>query len=91
MREFRDTAGGEWGVFFAARSVARDRHLPEEYRQGWLAFESAQGEKRRLAPVPQDWETFTDRELSVLCAQARPQMLRKKAAPYTGEERRPNA
>lgn len=80
MREFRDDAGTEWVVFFTGRSVARDRHLPEEYREGWLAFESALGEKRRLAPAPSDWETLTEQELSSLCAQATPQLLRRRAA-----------
>ena len=81
MREFRDEAGVEWVVFFTARSVARDQHLPEEFREGWLAFESAHGEKRRLAPAPQDWESLTEQELTALCGQAAPQASRKKAAP----------
>ena len=79
MREFRDEAGVKWVVFFTARSVARDQHLPEEYREGWVAFESAHGEKRRLAPVPKDWEALTDRELGLVCGQATPQAPRKKA------------
>jgi hypothetical protein len=33
------------------RSVA----VASEYTNGWLCFES-EGEKRRLAPVPPDWE-----------------------------------
>lgn len=85
MREFRDEAGVEWVVFFTARSVARDQHLPEEYREGWLAFESAHGEKRRLAPTPQDWESLTEQELSTLCAQAAPQASRKRATPPSAE------
>ena len=79
MREFRDEAGVEWVVFFTARSVAREQHLPEEYREGWLVFESADGEKRRLAPVPPDWESLDDAELSALCSEATPQAPRKKA------------
>jgi hypothetical protein len=80
VREFRDDAGGVWVVFLTARTVARDQHLPEEYREAWLAFESAHGEKRRVAPVPKDWESLTDQELSALCAQAIPPALRRKAA-----------
>ena len=78
MREFRDEAGVQWAVFFTARSVAPDRHLPEQYREGWLVFESA-AEKRRLAPVPKDWDSLSDRELSALCGQATHQAPRKKA------------
>ena len=29
--------------------------VASEYSSGWLCFES-EGEKRRLAPVPQDWD-----------------------------------
>ena len=79
MREFRDDNGAEWVVFLTARSVARAQHLPEEYREGWLVFESASGEKRRLAPVPSNWDTLSDRDLSRLCARAAPQSARKKA------------
>jgi hypothetical protein len=57
-------AQGEISAGFADR-----RHTPErrknpfrrnvevatEYSQGWLCFES-EGEKRRLAPVPQGWD-----------------------------------
>ena len=86
MREFRDDAGVEWVVFLTARSVARDHHLPEEYREGWLAFEAAHGEKRRIAPVPPDWESLSDRELSALCRRATPQAPRKKTAPLAEAE-----
>ena len=81
MREFRDESGALWVVFFTARSVARERHLPEQYREGWLAFESAHGEKRRLAPAPEGWESLSDRDLSALCAQATAQAPRRKDAP----------
>lgn len=79
MREFRDAEGAEWFVFFTARSIARDQHLPQEYREGWLAFESAAGEKRRLAPVPENWESLSGHELTALCAAATPQPSRKRA------------
>lgn len=86
MREFRDAKGVEWVVFLTARSVARDHHLPAEYREGWLAFESAHGEKRRLAPVPENWDSLSDEKLSMLCAQAAPQSARKKALTDRAEE-----
>jgi hypothetical protein len=34
-----------------------------------LAFESAK-EKRRLAPIPDDWKALSDGELAQLCARA---------------------
>ena len=38
------------------------RILTPELQQGWLCFEGA-GEKRRLAPVPPDWERCSDAQL----------------------------
>jgi hypothetical protein len=43
-----------------------------------LAFESAHGEKRRLAPIPEDWESLSDQELVALCAQAALPIPRKR-------------
>jgi hypothetical protein len=39
--------------------------------QGWLAFESKH-EKRRLAPIPEGWESADDAALERLCAEAKP-------------------
>lgn len=40
---------------------------PLQIKGGWLAFESKL-ERRRLIPVPDDWEQLTDRELRALLA-----------------------
>ena len=40
---------------------------------GWLAFEASDGERRRLAPIPEapnGWSTVSDSELRAWCAQA---------------------
>jgi hypothetical protein len=42
-----------------------------QYATGWLTFESPT-EKRRLAPIPQQWEHLPDSELARLCGEARP-------------------
>ena len=36
---------------------------------GWLCFES-NGEKRRLTPVPMNWENANERVLSAFCDSA---------------------
>jgi hypothetical protein len=36
--------------------------LGERWTHGWLAFET-KGEKRRLAPIPDNWELVADDEL----------------------------
>lgn len=58
-------------------AVSREHYLPEAYREGWLLFESAI-EKRRLAPVPRDWESLSDQALQALCAGASPQSSRRR-------------
>lgn len=41
------------------------------YEHGWLAFESL-SEKRRLAPVPSGWASFSATRLELLCRTAQP-------------------
>lgn len=38
---------------------------------GWLVFES-KSEKRRLSPIPPEWEKATESQLRVLCERAQP-------------------
>jgi len=43
--------------------------------EGWLAFESRDGEHRRLAPIPENpggWRTATEEQLRSWCVLARP-------------------
>ena len=57
----------------------RDRRRLEQKRiildnglgSGWLVFES-KSEKRRLTPIPPDWEKATESELRILCEKAQP-------------------
>lgn len=82
MRQFRDAAGVEWKVSLTTRSaaVSREEYLPEAYRGGWLLFESDK-EKRRLAPVPSDWESLSNEALAMLCNGASTQPARPRANP----------
>lgn len=43
--------------------------LGERWTRGWIAFET-KGEKRRLAPIPEAWDTLADGELAELCERA---------------------
>jgi hypothetical protein len=43
--------------------------LSDRLRDGWLAFQSAQ-EKRRLAPIPDGWESLSDAEILMLLDRA---------------------
>ena len=82
LREFRDSEGRPWRVWdidpsqLAARPVlqpARDGdgvRAGEGLNDGWLCFEGTQ-EKRRLAPVPEDWSRLEDHELERLMQDAK--------------------
>ena len=40
--------------------------LPEDFAHGWLMLESATGERRRIAPVPQGWASLSETRLELL-------------------------
>jgi hypothetical protein len=72
-RRFVDERGVPWDAFAVLpnaepRGLAR---LPEQYQQGWLCFESAT-EKRRLGPIPAEWQTVNDDALRRLRDAAQP-------------------
>lgn len=76
-REFRDSTGIDWKAYRVEPQLVSPalehlrRRLPSqlmERRQPWLLFES-QGERRRLSPVPREWdENTTDADLERWCA-----------------------
>jgi hypothetical protein len=45
--------------------------LDPQWKNGWLAFET-KGEKRRLAPFPDDWIEMSPGQLEKLCEAATP-------------------
>ena len=46
--------------------VTRFPGIPQ-LEAGWLCFESEDGERKRLAPVPDAWETVDEMTLAALC------------------------
>jgi hypothetical protein len=72
-RFFVDAQGVRWDAF-AVLPTSEPRglsRLPEPFQQGWLCFESAT-EKRRLGPIPREWQTASDDELRRLRDAAQP-------------------
>jgi hypothetical protein len=53
--------------------------FPRAMRHGWLAFQCPH-ERRRIAPVPDDWEELDDPALRALLRQARPTSLPRRQA-----------
>jgi hypothetical protein len=75
LRSLRDLDGVTWRVW-AVLPVSLEPHrifdpatgrerlpLPPELAAGWLAFESATGERRRVGPLPHGWEDLGDADL----------------------------
>ena len=50
----------------------RESAVPPGFENGWLCFENSKGEKRRLAPVPENWETASVSQLLSWCRLAPP-------------------
>ena len=60
-------AGQRWEVWeVRRRGQGEGRTVSPALEEGWLAFESAM-EKRRLAPIPEDWEEMPVETLARLC------------------------
>lgn len=62
------------GEYPAAGSVKKERRevrllVPSGLQQGWLAFQSGV-ERRRLAPIPENWIALDDASLVALLCQA---------------------
>lgn len=86
-RTFEDSAGATWEVFEVHRASGKLGGVSAGLELGWLAFVK-EGEKRRLAPFPSDWEQVGDSELEQLCARARLSAPRP-IAPQAGPRIRP--
>jgi hypothetical protein len=70
-RFFDDASGVRWDVWavYPEGRPSQLSALPSTFQSGWLVFESA-NEKRRLSPIPSDWQTVAVEELARLCSRA---------------------
>lgn len=77
----RSEAGGD------PSAVPPRRHstmVASALSSGWLCFESGDI-KRRLAPIPPDWEQLGDAELASLCERAAVAVRLPRRTPPSGE------
>jgi hypothetical protein len=87
--EFTDGVGVRWSVWeienpgFSEKLLSLFPH--PERRSGWLLFESAAGERRRLSPYPANWRTLGSFGLATQCllatASGRNEKRRRSDAP----------
>ncbi|HEU0301075.1 MAG TPA: hypothetical protein VFR37_16545 [Longimicrobium sp.] len=67
-REFTDDGGRAWRAWDTYPE--KREFVSPGFEDGWLSFE-AEGEKRRLVPVPPGWEEGTEVQLRGLLQAAR--------------------
>ena len=71
--DFKAPDGKKWEVWRVTPTVTgRQRTVVGAgFETGWLCFESEDGEKRRLSPVPDDWEGAAMDKLWLWCRAAK--------------------
>jgi hypothetical protein len=68
-RSFVDRNGTHWDAW--ETNPTSPTLIAPELAQGWLTFLSHLA-RRRLFPVPKDWENATDERLELMCRAAAP-------------------
>lgn len=67
---FTDSSGREWEVMDVRPSSTSTMAVSEGHESGWLAFNHLD-ERRRLAPIPADWQASDAPALEAFCRAAR--------------------
>jgi hypothetical protein len=80
-RLFDDAKGVRWDVWpvHPEGRPSQVSALPGTFQTGWLVFESV-AEKRRLSPIPSNWQSLPPRELERLCERAEVASRRPRGA-----------
>jgi len=69
IRRFSLSDDAEWVVFDVVPRFSAK--LGPSVDHGWLCFELGD-ERRRFAPIPENWQKFSERDLADVWAQATP-------------------
>ena len=85
-RLFDDKRGVRWDVWavYPEARASQLSALPGTFQSGWLVFESGT-EKRRLGPIPSNWQTLPPSELERLCEQAEIATRRRRSQGQGGQ------
>jgi hypothetical protein len=68
IKEFTDALGTRWVVW---ATIPAPGGVLGTMREGWLTFESNYA-RRRLIPIPRDWEESSDERLEMMARAATP-------------------
>jgi hypothetical protein len=77
-RAFRDPRGVTWDVYAVYPEARLAPKLRGPFQQGWLCFDAGP-EKRRLSPIPENWQDLADEELERLAERAEPARSRRSS------------
>ena len=69
QREFTDSKGTRWLVW--STTPSQSSVLDSDMQKGWLTFE-CDAERRRLVPIPRDWEQAAPDRMELYCRAAQP-------------------
>ncbi|MEX2153295.1 MAG: hypothetical protein WD825_08140 [Gemmatimonadaceae bacterium] len=69
LREYTAKDGTPWRVWDVYPTTRGAATGTREFADGWLCFESPT-EKRRLAPIPREWERCDCSRLEEMCRRA---------------------
>ena len=81
VRDFVDRDGRSWQLWEVPPeqlSTRRPGAYAGDYESGWLAFESSDGERRRLPHYPRNWRELDGQAIEALCRDARPVTRRRR-------------
>jgi hypothetical protein len=70
-RVFVDAGGMRWDAFAVHPSpdTTGKSRLPESFQDGWLSFDCG-SERRRLSPIPEEWQEMNEDALRAACERA---------------------
>jgi hypothetical protein len=94
VRQLTDRQGRAWRIWAVLPETMKRftgvETLMGEYRLGWLAFESVDGElRKRLTNYPDDWQSLPAPELEALLERAESATRRKPGSPKRADDPHP--
>jgi hypothetical protein len=79
-RAFTDAGGVRWDVYAVYPEARLSPKLRGSYPQGWLCFEAGP-DKRRVSPIPDNWQNLGEEELKRLADRAERARTRRGGRP----------
>ena len=93
VRDFTDDKGVGWKAWPVLSTSIHPKTAAEDYlgdySEGWLCFECTDGQRRRLAKYPRNWDQLSDAELCTLLKNASPVISKKRTPPKPGDSANP--